>query len=79
MLAEPVRPVVVRTRAARMRRIGRLGVAAEVLENPVDQRRRLDARDHPQPPAAAAADLNVDGKDTLEALRPGPTPSPVGG
>jgi hypothetical protein len=75
MVSGTDRQIALGRRAARMRRIDRLGVAAEVLEYPIDHRRRLDARDHPQPPAAAAADLNVDGK----ALRPGQTPSPVAG
>lgn len=47
------------------------GVAAEVVENPLDDLRILDARDHPQLPAAAFASLDVDGKDAPQALRPG--------
>ena len=62
-----------------MRRIDRLAVAAEVLENPLYHRRILDAGDDPQPPAAAPADLNINGKDSLEALRPGQRPLPIGG
>ena len=54
-------------------RIGRLCIAAEVPENPFDDGRILNARDHLKLPAAAPADLNIDGKDTLEALRPGKT------
>jgi len=65
--------------AARVRRIGRLAVAAEVLENPFNDRWFLDTGDHAQPAAAAPADLDVDGKDTLEALRPGEGPLPVAG
>jgi hypothetical protein len=49
------RQIGVGRRAARMGRIDGLGVAAEVLENPIDHRRRLDAGDHAQPPAAGAA------------------------
>ena len=48
-------------------RIGRLCIAAEVPENPFDDGRILNARDHLKLPAAAPADLNVDGKDTFEA------------
>jgi hypothetical protein len=67
-------PIALGRRAARMRPILRLAVAPEVLENPLDDGRILDARDHPQLPATAAAGLDVDGKDTLEALRPGQRP-----
>lgn len=63
-------PIPLRRRAARMRRIGRLGVAPEVRENSLDDRRFLDARDHPQRPAAAPAGLDVDGKHPLQTLRP---------
>ena len=38
----------------RMGRIDRLLVAAEVLQNPLDHGRLLDARDHPQLPPGAA-------------------------
>ena len=48
-------------------RIGRLCIAAEVPENPFDDGRILNARDHLKLPAAAPADLNIDGKDTFEA------------
>ena len=54
-----------------MCRIDRLAVAAEVLENPLNRCLLLDARDHPELPAAAPAGLDVDGNDTFEALRPG--------
>jgi hypothetical protein len=57
--------------------IDRLAVAAEVLENPLDHGRFLDARDHPQLPAAPPADRDVDRKDTFEALRPARGPLPV--
>jgi hypothetical protein len=60
-----------------MRRIGRLAVAAEVLENPLNRCWLFDARDHPQLPATAPADLDVDGKDTLEALRPSEGPENI--
>jgi len=40
-------------------RIGRLCIAAEVPENPFDDGRILNARDHLKLPAAAPADLNV--------------------
>ena len=43
-----------------MGRIGRLAVAAEVPQYPLDDGCILDARDHPQLPAAASADLDVD-------------------
>jgi hypothetical protein len=42
-----------------MRRIGKLCVPVEVLENPLDHRRILDAGDDPQPPAAAANRLRI--------------------
>jgi hypothetical protein len=45
------------------------GIAAEVLENPFDDRRRLDAGDDVQPAAAAAADLDVDGEQTRSTSR----------
>jgi hypothetical protein len=60
-------------------RIDRLGIVTQVLKNPLDHGRLLDARDHPQLPAAAPAGLDIDGKDTLEALRPSEGPLPVGG
>jgi hypothetical protein len=43
-----------------MRRIDRPGIAAEVFEDPVNDRRRLDAGDDAQPAAALAAGLDVD-------------------
>jgi hypothetical protein len=43
-----------------IRRIDRPGVPAEVLENPLNECRILDARDHPQPTAAVPAHLDVD-------------------
>ena len=51
-----------------MRRIGRFTVATEVRENPLNDCRRLDARDDAQPPAALPAGLDVDGEYALEAL-----------
>jgi hypothetical protein len=62
-----------------VRRIDGLGVAAEVLESPFDGRRRLDAGDDAQPAAVVPAGLDVDGEDTLEALRPRQRPLPVAG
>jgi hypothetical protein len=60
-----------------VRRIDRLGVAAEVLENPLDRGWFLDTGDYPKLPAAAPAGLDVDGKHTLEALRPAQHPLPT--
>jgi hypothetical protein len=40
----------------------------QVPENALDQRRVLDARDHLEPPAAALAALDLDGKHALEPL-----------
>jgi len=54
-------------------------IPAEVLKNPRDHRRILDAGDDPQLPAVASADLGVDGEHPLEALRPGQEPLPGGG
>jgi hypothetical protein len=62
-----------------MGRIDRLCVPTEVLENPLDRCLLLDARDHPELPTAAPADFDVDGKNALEALRPGQSPLRVGG
>jgi hypothetical protein len=55
------------------------GGATQVLENPLDYRRFLDARDDPQPPAATPADLDVDGEHPFEALCPRQRPLAVGG
>jgi hypothetical protein len=49
-------------RPARISRIGRLRIASEVRQYPFDDRWILDARDHLERPAAAPADLDVDGK-----------------
>jgi len=65
-------------RPARISRIGRLAVAAEVLEYPFNERGFLGAGDHLELPAAAPAGLDVDGKDTLEPLCPSQGPLPVG-
>ena len=73
------RPVARRRCAARMRRIDGPGITAEVLENPFNDRRRLDAGDDTQAAAALAAGLDVDGEHPLEALRPGHRPLPIGG
>ena len=59
--------IALRRRPTWICRIGRLCIAAEVPENPFDDGRILNARDHLKLPAAAPADLNVDGKDTFEA------------
>lgn len=61
--------VALRRRAARMRRIDGPGITAEVLQDPFNDRRRLDAGDDAQAAAAFAAGLDVDGKDALESLR----------
>jgi len=57
--------------AARRRRIGGRLVSLEMGEDPLDDLRFLDARDHLEPPAAAPAALDIDGEDTLETLGPG--------
>ena len=67
------------SRAARMRGIDRPDITAEVLKKPVNDRRRLDTGNDALAAAALPADLDVDGKDPLEALRPGEAPLAVGG
>jgi hypothetical protein len=52
---------------ARIGRIGRLAVAAEMLENPFDDGWILDAGNDLELPATTTAHLDVDRKDTLEA------------
>jgi hypothetical protein len=64
---------------ARMGRVGRLAVAVEVLENPFDDGWILDAGNDLELPATATAHLDVDRKDTLEALRPAQETLPVDG
>jgi hypothetical protein len=59
-----------------MRRIDRFAVAAEVRQNPLNRCWPFDAGDHPQLPAAASADLDVDGELPLEAFRPSQGPFP---
>ena len=54
-------------RPARRCRIDGLGVAAKVLENPINRGLLLEARNHTQPPAAAPADLHVDGEHCSSA------------
>src|SRR5690606_31485636 len=54
-------------------------IAAEVLKNPLNYGRILDAGDHPELPAATSANLYVDGEYALEALRPRHRPLPVAG
>jgi hypothetical protein len=71
-------PIALGRRAARVARIDGRSVAAEVLKNPLDRGWFLDARDHPQLPTTASASLDVDGKDTLEALPPRQSTWPVG-
>ena len=66
-------------RPTRVCRIGRLRIAAEMFQNPFDDGWVLDAGDHLELPAAAPADLDVDRKDTFEALRPGQRPLSVAG
>jgi hypothetical protein len=53
-----------------MRRIDGPGITAEVLENPFNDRWRLDAGDDAQPAAALAAGLDINREHPLEALRP---------
>ena len=45
-----------------MRRINHLTGATEVLENPLNDRRLLDAGNDAQPAAALSAGLDVDGE-----------------
>jgi len=52
-----------------MRRIDELRSVAEVFQNPLNHCGFLDAGDHPQLPATAAAGLDVNGEHPLEALR----------
>ena len=54
-----------------MRRIERLPVPGEVIEDRLDDLRLLDARNRPQRAAAATAGVDVDGEYALEPLRPG--------
>jgi len=69
--------IALRRRPARMPRIDRLTLTSQVAENPLERRLLLDAGDHPQLPAAAPADLDVDSKNPLETLCPGQHPFPV--
>src|SRR5690554_8210306 len=57
-------------RTARIRRIDRLCVPAEVRENPLDRCGRLDAGNHTKAAAAVPARLDLDGEYPLDALRP---------
>ena len=50
-----------------MSRIDRRPVAIEAREDPLDEIRFLDARDHLEPPAAVPAALDVDGEDAVIA------------
>src|SRR5690606_14878363 len=65
-------------RTARIRRIDRLCVPAEVRDNPLDRCGRLDAGNHTKAAAAAPARLDLDGEYPLEALRPRQGPLPIG-
>ena len=50
----------------------RLGHSAEVIENPRDDGRLLDAPNHAKLAAAAVAGFDVDGEDALEPLSRAP-------
>jgi hypothetical protein len=62
--------IALRRRTARMRRIDGPGITAEVLENPFNDRRCLDAGDDTQPAAALSAGLDIDREHPPEALCP---------
>src|SRR5690606_20414469 len=62
---------------ARIGRIGRLAVAIQVIENPRNHFGFLDTGDHPQLPATAPTDLDVDREYAFEPLRPGEAPLPI--
>ena len=64
---------------ARIGRIGRLAVATQVIENPRNHCGFLDTGDHPQLPATAPTDLDVDREYAFEPLRPGEAPLPIAG
>src|SRR5690606_21159937 len=64
---------------ARIGRIGWLAVATQVIENPRNHCRFPDTGDHPQLPATAPTDLDVDRVYAFEPLRPGEAPSPIAG
>ena len=53
-----------------MCRIDAPGIAAKVLENPFNDRRRLDAYDDTQAAAALPAGLDIDSEHPPEALCP---------
>ena len=57
-------------RSVRMRRIDGSGISVEVLEDAFNNRRRFDAGDDSQSASALPAGLDIDGKDSPEALRP---------
>lgn len=73
------RQLALRRPATGMGGIERGDVGAEMHNNPLDDRRILDAGDDAQPPAAAPAALNVDREHALETLRPRQRPLPLGG
>ncbi|MBT8061491.1 MAG: hypothetical protein KJO85_02335 [Gammaproteobacteria bacterium] len=50
--------IALRRRPARMRRVDGPGITAKVLENPFNDRRRLDAGDNAQPAAALPTALD---------------------
>ena len=54
-------------------------MTAEVLENPLNDRRRLDAGDDAQSTAALPAGLDIDREHPLEALRPRHPRMPIDG
>ena len=53
-----------------MCRIDAPGIAAKVLENPFNDRRRLDAGNDTQATAALPAGLDIDSEHPLQALCP---------
>jgi len=73
------RQIALGRRTARVCSIDGRCIAAEVLKNPLNHGRILDAGDHPQLPATAPTDLDVDRVYAFEPLRPGEAPSPIAG
>src|SRR5690606_23926285 len=65
----PLKRVPLRRCPARIGRIGWLAVATQVIENPRNHCRFLDTGDHPQLPATAPTDLDVDREYAFEPLR----------
>jgi hypothetical protein len=62
-----------------MGRIGPLAVATKVIENSRNHCAFLDAGNHPQLPATAPTDLDVDREYAFEPLRPAEAPLPIAG